>query len=191
MNEGIDDKIDNQLDTNLDATRRILGVAEETERTGVEAASNLQTQGEQLKKVGEKQAQMKGDIKGTQKRLSALEQCCCCFLMFNKAPKKRVAVEETIEEHKAYQSEPVKTTEKPFQKAGNIDRVTDDAREAEMDENMGRVNAILGNLKDVAVGMNKELDEQNQNLDLLNEETCHLEVSVQKAQARAESILRK
>ncbi|KAF0991834.1 hypothetical protein HZS_68 [Henneguya salminicola] len=124
MDEDIDNKIDQQLD--------------KSEKVGAETAAAIQGQGEQLKKVKEKQEKMESDLKYTEKNLNILDQCCCC-LLFTKPPKKPVtpiptAVEDQIirdtPRNAQIRSNPVKTT-------GNIDRVTDDAREDEMDENVG------------------------------------------------------
>lgn len=41
------------------------------------------------------------------------------------------------------------------------DRVTDDAREDEMEENLAHVGSIVGNLKSMALDMGNEIDTQN------------------------------
>jgi hypothetical protein len=46
-----------------------------------------------------------------------------------------------------------------------IQRITNDAREDEMAENMEAVGSILGNLKSMAQDMNQEIDKQNQQID--------------------------
>ncbi len=44
-------------------------------------------------------------------------------------------------------------------------RITDDAREDEMEENMQAVGSVLGNLKAMAQDMNEEIDKQNKQID--------------------------
>lgn len=44
-------------------------------------------------------------------------------------------------------------------------RVTNDAREDEMEENLEAVGSILGNLKTMAVDMGNEIDKQNKQID--------------------------
>lgn len=44
-------------------------------------------------------------------------------------------------------------------------RVTDDAREDEMEENLEAVGSIIGNLKNMAVDMGNEIDKQNRQID--------------------------
>lgn len=45
-------------------------------------------------------------------------------------------------------------------------RVTDDARENEMDENLEQVGGIIGNLRHMALDMGQEIDTQNRQIDL-------------------------
>lgn len=44
-------------------------------------------------------------------------------------------------------------------------RITNDAREDEMEENLGAVSGIIGNLKNLAVDMGNEIDKQNTQID--------------------------
>lgn len=44
-------------------------------------------------------------------------------------------------------------------------RVTDDAREDEMEENLEAVGSIIGNLKTMAMDMGNEIDKQNRQID--------------------------
>ncbi|NXS06920.1 SNP23 protein, partial [Neodrepanis coruscans] len=48
---------------------------------------------------------------------------------------------------------------------GYITRITNDAREDEMDENLAQVGNILGNLKNIALDMGNEIDAQNKQID--------------------------
>ena len=49
-----------------------------------------------------------------------------------------------------------------------INRINDDAREDEMEENLQAVGGILSNLKAMSQDMNSELDKQNKGLDRMN-----------------------
>lgn len=48
---------------------------------------------------------------------------------------------------------------------GYIGRVTKDAREDEMEENLTHVGSIIGNLKSMALDMSNEIDTQNVQID--------------------------
>ena len=47
-------------------------------------------------------------------------------------------------------------------------RITNDAREDEMEENLGAVSGMLGNLRNMAIDMNSEISAQNKQLDRVN-----------------------
>ena len=49
-----------------------------------------------------------------------------------------------------------------------INRINDDAREDEMEENLQAVGGILSNLKAMSQEMSAELDKQNEGLDRMN-----------------------
>lgn len=48
-------------------------------------------------------------------------------------------------------------------------RITEDAREDEMEENLDAVGSIIGNLKTMAVDMGGEIDKQNKQIDRITE----------------------
>lgn len=47
-------------------------------------------------------------------------------------------------------------------------RITNDARETEMEENMSQVNTMVGNLRNMALDMGSELENQNRQIDRIN-----------------------
>ena len=53
-----------------------------------------------------------------------------------------------------------------------IQRINNDAREDEMEENMQAVGGILGNLKNMAADMGDEIGRQNKQLDRINAKVC-------------------
>uniref|UniRef100_A0A3B3X0G0 Synaptosomal-associated protein n=1 Tax=Poecilia mexicana TaxID=48701 RepID=A0A3B3X0G0_9TELE len=50
-----------------------------------------------------------------------------------------------------------------------INRVTNDAREDEMEDNLQAVGGIIGNMKDMALNMGNEIDKQNVQIDRIND----------------------
>ena len=52
--------------------------------------------------------------------------------------------------------------------SGYIGKITNDAREDEMEENMGQVNTMIGNLRNMAIDMGSELENQNRLIDGMN-----------------------
>jgi synaptosomal-associated protein 25 len=53
-------------------------------------------------------------------------------------------------------------------------RITKDAREDEMEENMGQVSTMIGNLRNMAIDMGSEIGSQNQQLDRINQKVFKL-----------------
>lgn len=53
--------------------------------------------------------------------------------------------------------------------SGRACRITNDAREDEMEENLGAVGGIIGNLRSMAVDMGNEIDKQNRQIDNITE----------------------
>lgn len=49
-----------------------------------------------------------------------------------------------------------------------LNRITNDAREDEMEENVGQVNTMIGNLRNMALDMGSELENQNRMVDRIN-----------------------
>ncbi|MEQ2167171.1 Synaptosomal-associated protein 25-A [Goodea atripinnis] len=69
-------------------------------------------------------------------------------------------------------SQPARVVDEREQMAisgGFIRRVTDDARENEMDENLEQVGGIIGNLRHMALDMGNEIDTQNRQIDRIME----------------------
>lgn len=56
-------------------------------------------------------------------------------------------------------------------------RITNDAREDEMEENLVAVNSMVGNLKSMAIDMNSEITAQNKQLDKINVQVLHISLS--------------
>lgn len=48
-------------------------------------------------------------------------------------------------------------------------RVTNDARENEMEQNIGEVSGMIGNLRNMAIDMGTEIDGQNRQIDRINQ----------------------
>ena len=47
-------------------------------------------------------------------------------------------------------------------------RITDDAREEEMENNIGEVSGMIGNLRNMAIDMGNEINSQNKQIDHIN-----------------------
>ncbi|OXB63366.1 hypothetical protein ASZ78_001942 [Callipepla squamata] len=68
-------------------------------------------------------------------------------------------------------------------------RITNDAREDEMDENLTQVGNILGNLKNMALDMGNEIDAQNKQIDRINVKADTNRDRIEQANIRAKKLI--
>jgi synaptosomal-associated protein 25 len=61
---------------------------------------------------------------------------------------------------------------------GYITRITNDAREEEMDENVQQVSTMVGNLRNMAIDMSTEVGNQNRQLGRIQEKVKLLHLTV-------------
>ncbi|NXB99166.1 SNP23 protein, partial [Orthonyx spaldingii] len=163
-------------DESLESTRRILGLAIESQDVGIKTITMLDEQGEcnQCKKRIIIQVLLL-KLKAYYLRLFSASD----FLFLWSRTK-------NFETSKAYRStwgdgtensadhvismQPRSINRQQPQTSGGpsggyITRITNDAREDEMDENLAQVGNILGNLKNMALDMGNEIDAQNKQID--------------------------
>ncbi|KAF0766724.1 synaptosomal-associated protein 25-like [Aphis craccivora] len=74
------------------------------------------------------------------------------------------------EDGKVINKQPQRVIEGPniTPQGGYIVKITNDARETEMDENLGQVNTMIGNLRNMALDMGSELENQNQQIEKIS-----------------------
>uniref|UniRef100_A0A1A8NAH3 Synaptosomal-associated protein n=3 Tax=Nothobranchius TaxID=28779 RepID=A0A1A8NAH3_9TELE len=74
---------------------------------------------------------------------------------------------------------------------GHIRRVTNDAREDEMEENLTHVGSIVGNLKSMALDIGNELESQKDQIDRIREK-ANLNVSrIEAANQKATNLMKR
>ena len=139
----LDQRIDHVTNESVDATRRIRQVAEETNRIGVDTLITVNEQGEQLDNVENRLDEINVDLKQTDKNLSKLETCCGCFHCCTPKNMQKDRHYKKVYGKKAQQQMDDVVSEQPSGRGGRgqasgpyIKRVTDDAREDEMEDNL-------------------------------------------------------
>ncbi|XP_030254152.1 synaptosomal-associated protein 25 isoform X1 [Sparus aurata] len=160
-------------DESLESTRRMMTLVEESKDAGIRALVMLDEQGEQLERIEEGMDSINRDMREAEKNLTDMAQCCgLCIWPIRKL--------KAFEESGAYKavwggasgqdgvvsnqppsSHVVDEREIMIMSGGHIRRVTNDAREDEMEENLSHVGSIIGNLKSMALDMGNEIDTQN------------------------------
>ncbi|XP_065845407.1 synaptosomal-associated protein 25-like [Oscarella lobularis] len=188
-------KADRITDESLESTRRMLTMAVETETVGGKTLDKLYDQGEQLDRINEGLDQINADMKSAEKNLTEMEKCCgLCVCPWNR----KRNIEKTDEYKQTWDerdgvvvTEPGAATTIGSQgaRSGYIKKVLGDDREDEMDENLGQVDAIVGNLKGIAIDMGNELMKQNDQIDIMNQKAEMNDVRVREADKRTKDLI--
>ncbi|KAM3920196.1 synaptosomal-associated protein 23 isoform 1-T2 [Leptodactylus fuscus] len=189
-------------DESLESTRRMLTLVEESQDAGVKTLTMLDEQGEQLKRVEEGLDQINKDMREAERNLTELNKCCGLCVCPGKRAKsfetgdmyKKAWGNKDQESEDVISKQPRQVNGQPQpsgagQSGGYIKRVTNDAREDEMDENLQQVGSILGNLKNMALDMGNEIDSQNKMIDRINEKAITNKDRIDEANVRAKKLI--
>ncbi|XP_061721714.1 synaptosomal-associated protein 25-like isoform X3 [Cydia pomonella] len=183
-------------DDSLESTRRMMQLCEESEDAGGQALHMLSHQGEQLDRIEEGMDQINADMREAEKNLSGMEKCCgICVLPCNKGAsfKEDDGTWKGNDDGKVVNNQPQRVMDERNgigPQAGYIGRITNDAREDEMEENMGQVNTMIGNLRNMALDMGSELENQNRQIDRINRKGESNETRITLANQRAHELLK-
>lgn len=191
-------------DESLESTRRILGLAIESQDAGIKTITMLDEQGEQLNRIEEGMDQINKDMREAEKTLTELNKCCGLCV----CPCNRTKNFESGKNYKAtwgdggdnspgnvVSKQPGRVTNgQPQQSTGAasgeyIKRITNDAREDEMEDNLTQVGSILGNLKNMALDMGNEIDAQNQQIQRITEKADTNKDRIDIANTRAKKLI--
>lgn len=164
----------------------------------------LDEQGEQLNRIEEGMDQINKDMREAEKTLTELNKCCGLCV----CPCNRTKNFESGKNYKAtwgdggdssssnvVSKQPGRVTNGQPQQStatasgGYIKRITNDAREDEMEENLTQVGSILGNLKNMALDMGNEIDAQNQQIQRITEKADTNKDRIDIANTRAKKLI--
>uniref|UniRef100_A0A0B6ZQ48 Synaptosomal-associated protein n=1 Tax=Arion vulgaris TaxID=1028688 RepID=A0A0B6ZQ48_9EUPU len=186
-------------DESLESTRRMLSLCEESQDVGVKTIVMLDVQGEQLDRIEEGMDQINQDMRDAEKNLEGLEKCCGLCVLPWKRSKNFEKGSDYNKTWKASEDGKINTNGPRVMvdqgngsgpTGGYITRITNDAREDEMEQNIGEVSGMVSNLRNMAVDMGNEIESQNRQLDRINQKGGSLNVRVDEANKRANRILR-
>jgi len=201
--DGLSDFMDLQrqanasTDQSLDSTRRILNLAVETQEVGTRTVVELDKQGEQLRGIEEGMDQINEDMKDAEKHLNDMDKCCgLCILPWKR--KKKAEAANTWDSQNDTQVNDLgprvayKNNSSGQKQSGPyVTRITNDAREDEMEDNLMAVDGILGNLKNMAVDMGNTIEEQNTQVDRISDKAGNTNIRVREANKHINQIIRK
>ncbi|XP_050404590.1 synaptosomal-associated protein 25 isoform X2 [Patella vulgata] len=187
-------------DESLESTRRMLQMCEESKEAGIKTLVMLDEQGEQLDRIDEGMDQINQDMRDAEKNLEGMEKCCgLCVLPWKRAKNFEKGSDynktwKANEDGKVNANGPRITVDSgngAVMSSGFITRVTNDARETEMEDNLTEVSGMIGNLRNMAIDMGSEIGSQNRQIDRINQKSDSLIVRVDEANTRATRIMRK
>lgn len=191
-------KCDQIVDESLESTRRMTELVDRAKEAGIRSLVLIDEQGEQLDRIEEGTNQISVDMEDAEKNLEGLEKCCgLCVLPWKRSKKFRRGgkYEKTwrISEDGKVNSQIHRIAMgRNAQSNGTmITRITNDAREDEMEENLLCVSGILGNLRDMAIDMGSEIEYQNRQIDRINYKTQSNESRILMANQELKKSLRK
>ncbi|CAM9896938.1 synaptosomal-associated protein 25-like [Petromyzon marinus] len=195
--EGMQQQAEQLTDESLESTRRMLQLVEESKDAGIRTLVMLDEQGEQLERIEEGLDQINKDMKEAEKNLSDLGKCCglcsCpCEKLKNFESGDAYKKVWGKKEDGVVSSQPARVCDEREQMAmsgGYIRKVTNDARETEMDDNLEQVSGIIGNLRHMALDMGNEIDTQNRQLERITNMADSNEARIKEANTRATKIL--
>ncbi|KAG5265377.1 hypothetical protein AALO_G00241740 [Alosa alosa] len=186
----LQERADQLADESLESTRRMLALVEESKDAGIRTLVMLDEQGEQLERIEEGMDQINKDMKEAEKNLTDLGNLCgvcpCCNKLKDRGQSWANNQDGVVS------SQPARVMDEREQMAisgGYIRRVTDDARENEMDENLEQVGGIIGNLRHMALDMGNEIDTQNRQIDRIMEMADSNKTRIDDANQRATKML--
>ncbi|XP_017332296.1 synaptosomal-associated protein 25-B [Ictalurus punctatus] len=187
----LQERADQLTDDSLESTRRMLQLVEESKDAGIRTLVMLDEQGEQLERIEEGMDQINKDMKEAEKNLTDLGNLCgICPCPCNKL--KERGQNWGNNQDGVVSSQPARVMDEREQMAisgGFIRRVTNDARENEMDENLEQVGSIIGNLRHMALDMGNEIDTQNRQIDRIMDMSDSNKTRIDEANQRATKML--
>lgn len=188
-----------RTDESLESTRRMLAMCEESKEAGITTLVMLDEQGEQLDRIEEGMDQINQDMKDAEKNLEGMEKCCGLCVLPWKRMKNFEKGGDYDKTWKASEDGKVNTDGPRMvvddrngtgPQGGFITKITNDAREDEMEQNLTEVSGMLGNLRNMAIDMGSEISAQNNQLDRISNKADSNATRIGAANQRATKILK-
>jgi len=186
----------NQItDESLDSTRRMIALCEESQAAGTKTLEMLDHQGEQLNRVEGDLDKMNAEMREADKHITGMEKWCgLCVCPWNRTSKVKDIdgtwkSSKSSDKEKILSSQPRNEAVPDSSRGPYIQKITNCAREDEMEDNMQQIGSVLGNLKAMASDMGNEIQSQNKQLDRINEKGENMNVKVESANTRTKKLI--
>jgi synaptosomal-associated protein 25 len=171
----------------------MLALCEESKEAGIRTLVALDDQGEQLDHIESGMTQINEDMRQAEKNLEGMEKCCgLCVLPWKKGGgfKEDAGTWKGNDDGKIVNNQPQRVMQDVPAYGGYIGKITNDAREEEMENNMGQVSTMVGNLRNMAIDMGSEIESQNRQIDRVTARAASNEVRISAANERAGKLLK-
>jgi len=183
-------------DASLESTRNMVNMMEESNTTGAKTIEMLENQGEQLNRIEKGLDDINADMKQAEQHITQMEKFCgLCLMPWNRRKKIKdvddAAYEKVTKDGSVVTRQPPGASQGASSSGPYIQRITNDAREDEMEDNMGQVGSMLGNLKDMASTMGEEIDRQNRQIDKIGAKAQVADTKVGSATKRTDKLIGK
>merc|ERR1712032_516548 len=176
-------------DASLESTRNMVNMMEESNTTGAKTLEMLENQGEQLNRIEKGLDDINADMKQAEQHITQMEKFCgLCLMPWNRRKKIKDVDDAAYEK---VTKEPPGASQGASSSGPYIQRITNDAREDEMEDNMGQVGSLLGNLKEKASTMGEEIDRQNRQIDKIGAKAQVADTKVGSAIQRTDNLIGK
>jgi len=197
--ESLQLKANQTTDESLESTRRMIALCEDSRGAGVKTIEMLEHQGEQLNRVEGNLDGMNAEMKTAEQHLTSMEKWCgLCVCPWNRTPRVR-DMDATWGKGEVGKQAPVSIQPRPGtssgpsggggQQGGYVTRITNCAREDEMDDNLGQVSNMLGDLKNMAQDMGEAIGSQNKQIDRITGKSEHVDDRIKGANKRIDKQL--
>jgi len=183
-------------DASLESTRNMVNMMEESNTTGAKTIEMLENQGEQLNRIEKGLDDINADMKQAEQHITQMEKFCgLCLMPWNRRKKIKdvddAAYEKVTKDGSVVTRQPPGASQGASSSGPYIQRITNDAREDEMEDNMGQVGSLLGNLKEKASTMGEEIDRQNRQIDKIGAKAQVADTKVGSATKRTDKLIGK
>jgi len=184
-------------DDSLASTRRMKALCDETKEAGIKTLVALDDQGEKLDKMEKGMIDIVEDMREAEAALQGMERVCCGLISVPSCLKEKKG-EEFHENAALWKGDqgggggdniPRQCDDTGIpQYGGYIAKITNDAREDEMEGNMEEVSNCVANLRNMAIDMNSAISTQNQQIDRINAMAEENDVRIGMANERAHKL---
>lgn len=214
---GLQVKMESRVDDSLQATRRMRRMVDESRTAAAAALTSLDHQGRQLDHMERELDAVDAGVAKSSAAIKEMERCCCydlcCFCCCCCGGGKKAADEEEAVAWSRDSGDDVSVIRSQYQYnnhgldksfspsahslssssvfgAGLLHRITNDAREDEMEENLGDVHDTIAVLRNMALDQGTTISQQNQQIGRITDHVNATDDRITGVNKRVQNLLK-